>query len=223
MKLVHPEISGQVMADTKKPCLWVIESPSRLSKVLQELIMQVDGREGNFVLSEKEKECNISKCVELIVNPFTVNINDKKILTRLYSELSELAYGENMYLLTQEVLAKLQSYVFKIEQESAYVLGMDENIDISAVWKLLGVKFENYADDFFENIIQYVKVITEVLKKKLIVFVNIGSYLTETQMDALIKVSIYEEIPMLFIENMERTFSKEVTRYIIDSDECEIY
>ncbi len=223
MKLVHQELEGQIMIDTKNPCLWVIESPSRLSKVLQELIMQVDGKEGDFVLSEKEKEFDISKCVELIVNPFTVNINDKKILNRLYSELSELAYGENMYLLTQEVLAKLQSYVFKIEQESSYVLGMDEDIDISTVWKLLGVKFENYADDFFENIIKYVKVITEVLKKRLIILVNIGSYLTETQMDDLIKVSIYEEIPMLFIENMERTFSKEVTRYIIDSDECEIY
>ena len=223
MKLVHPEIEGQILIDTKKPCLWVIESPSRLSKVLQELIIQVEGKEGNFVLSEKEREYDIAKCVEVIVNPFAVNINDKKILNRLYNELSELAYGESLYLETQEMLSGLQSYFFRVEQESIYTLGLDEIIDISLIWKLLGVKFESCAEDFFETIIQYIKVISMIMKRKLVVFVNLCSYLTEIQVKQLLETANYEEISILFIENTERTFSNESVKYIIDSDECEIY
>lgn len=223
MKLVHPEIEGQIIIDTKKPCFWVIESPSRFSKVIQELLTQVDGTDGNFVLSEKEKEYDISKCVEVIVNPFAVNINDKKILNRLYSELSELAYGETLYLETQKMLSDLQNYFLKVEQESFYVLGLDETIDVSLLWKLLGVKFESYAEDFFETIIQYIKVISMIMKRKLVIFVNLCSYLTEIQVKQLLETANYEEISILFIENTERIFSNEFVKYIIDSDECEIY
>ncbi len=223
MKLVHSDLENQIIINPKKTCQWVIESPIYFSKYLQELNSQINGKEGNFVLSDNQKEYDISKYVEIVINPFDIDINSKKILNRLYMELSQLAYQENSYLLTQEILAKLQTYFLELEQESDYILGIDENIDISGVWKALGVKFENYAENLLENISQYIKIMAELMKKKLIVFVNLGSYLRKEELEQLIELAMYNEIALLFIENIEKDFPKEVSRYIIDNDRCEIF
>lgn len=57
---------------------WIIESPKLFSGYVQEICAQSQGGEGRFVLSDGDKEIGISKAVEVIVNPFAVDINDKK-------------------------------------------------------------------------------------------------------------------------------------------------
>ena len=84
MKLAHPKLAGQLMLNNEKPCVWVIESPEDFLSYTQELYRQCDGEEGRFVLSEEEKEKEISKYAEIIFNPFAVNINDRKVMNRLY-------------------------------------------------------------------------------------------------------------------------------------------
>ena len=58
---------------------------------------------------------------------------------------------------------------------------------------------------------------------RLFVFVNLRSYLTDEQMQELIKEVIYQEIQALFIENQERACLEGGMRYIIDKDYCEIF
>lgn len=65
-----------------------LEAPSAYQKIMHDLWQQYNGNEGSFILSENGKELKIQKNVECIYNPFTVNLNDKKILTKLYQELS---------------------------------------------------------------------------------------------------------------------------------------
>ena len=67
------------------------------SKYLQELYEQCERKEGKFVLSDNDKELDLSKCVEIIGNPFAVDINNRKILGKLYAELDELSGKEQMF------------------------------------------------------------------------------------------------------------------------------
>lgn len=101
MKLVHPNLEGQLLLNS--PCEWIIESPELFSRYVKELFEQSNGEEGNFVLSEGEKEISISKFAEIIINPFSINKNDKRILGKLYTRLNDLAVAEENYLLTQEI------------------------------------------------------------------------------------------------------------------------
>lgn len=59
--------------------------------------------------------------------------------------------------------------------------------------------------------------------KKVLVFINIRSYLENEQIQELIKNAVYNEISLLFIENIQRDFSEMKKYYIIDKDECEVY
>ena len=77
----------------------------------------------------------------------------------------------------------------------------------------------NYS--FSEKIIQYMKIMSELMGKKLLVFVNIRSDLEKDQIQELMKNAVYNEIALLFIENIQRDFSKDKKYYIIDKDACE--
>ena len=79
----------------------------------------------------------------------------------------------------------------------------------------------NYS--FSEKIIQYMKIMSELMGKKLLVFVNIRSDLEKDQIQELMKNAVYNEIALLFIENIQRDFLEMKKYYIIDKDGCEVY
>lgn len=222
MKLVHKDLARQIILEERQCCEWIIESPELFSKYVQELYIQSEGGEGAFVLSDNDKELSIEKCVEVIINPFSVDVNDKKLLNKLYSELKEIAFGETMYLKTQELLAGLQGYFSELEQHGAYFLTTDMETDVVAIFKAMGVRVENCSDNFLQNIDQYIKLVASLLRKKVIIFVNLGSYISTEQIEQLAKTAVYNEVSLLFIENQQRNFSTMFRRYIIDKDKCEI-
>lgn len=211
-----------ILFSSGQSALWVIESPRVFAEYIQELCVQQAGGEGRFVLSENEEEVSIEKHVEIVINPFSVDINDKRILSRLYRELSQKAFGENMYLYTQKVISVLNQYFAELEQQESYFLTADTEIDMMAVFKAMGVKVENYADDYMQNISQYMKLIAELLSKKVIVFVNVRSYMEIWQVEEIIREAAHNEMAVLFIESSQKSFPKDVIQYIIDNDICEI-
>ena len=223
MKLVYADVSGEIITEKKSFTEWIIESPGLFSKYLQELYEQCERKEGKFVLSDNDKELDLSKCVEIIGNPFAVDINNRKILGKLYAELDELSGKEQMFEKTMRLTATVHEYILDLEQETNYILQFDNELEISALLKALGVRYEVIEDSFFERIVRYIKIAADVLKTKLFVFVNIRSFLSDIQMMELVKEISYQNIKVLFIENQERDCLEGGFRYIIDKDGCEIY
>ena len=77
-----------------------VEAPSAYQKIMHDFWQQYNGNEGSFILSENGKELKIQKNVECIYNPFSVNLNDKKILTKRYVlylyELTKLSNAQSI-------------------------------------------------------------------------------------------------------------------------------
>lgn len=223
MKFVHPSLSTEILGDKSTFTEWIIESPELYAKYLQELFSQQNGEEGKFVLSNKDKELNLAKNMEIIMNPFQVEINGRKILNKLYAELEQLSKSEVMYTKTLELAGKIQEYLLELEQHTDYILEFDLELDMTALFKTVGIRHEIQETDFFERLIRYIKIAVNVLSTKVFVFVNIRSYLTDLQMQELIKEIHYQEVKGVFIENQDRGCMEGGMRYIIDRDGCEIY
>ena len=222
MKLVHSNMERQLMWTEQQECEWIIESPILFSSYVRELREQIEGKEGKFVLSKNEDILDISKSVDIITDPLNFNINDKKILSKIYADLSVAAYEEDTYLKTQEVLGNLKSYFLELEQKNLIMLDLDDEIDMQALFKTLGVHISEAEDDFFENLNTYLKVSSILLKRKLIVFINVRSYISDEQLNEILNNAIYNEIRILFIENMQRSCPDRIKQYIIDNTGCEI-
>ena len=156
------------------------------------------------------------------MNPFTLDFEDRRIQKKLYTGLQKTAYGEEMFLETQKITAALQGYIFQLENVCGYDIEIDTAVDIQVLFKALGVRLEGGEYNFSKKIAQYMKIMAELMGKKLLVFVNIRSYLEDEQIQELMKNAVYNEISLLFIENVQRDFAGMKNYYIIDKDGCEI-
>ena len=85
MKFVHGDLSGEIVNEQKECVEWIIEAPELFAKYVGELYRQINKSEGKFVLSENNKEIDIAKHSEIIINPLSVEINNKKILRNFIS------------------------------------------------------------------------------------------------------------------------------------------
>lgn len=223
MKLVHASLSGILIKDNQNCMEWIIESPNMFRLYVQEWIRQTEGKEGKFVLSKDDKIQDISKKAMMILDPFSIDINCKKMLTKLYEELKNIAYGEKFYLETQELMQKLLEYILKLENETSHVLNLAQEIDLACVFKAFDLKHEIVEDDFLQILVQYIKIARNVLGIELFLLVNIRSYLDDQQMRLLVREVMYQNIQMICVENTERDCIPNMNRYIIDIDLCEIY
>lgn len=223
MKLAHVDLERVIALDCREAVEWIIESPVLFRKYVQLLKQQLEGYEGEFVLSEGDIMLDISKCAEIILDPFALDFEDRRIQKKLYTELQKKAYEEEMFLTTQKILADLQKYIFDLESVCGYDIEVGETVDIQTIFKALGIKMEGGKYSFSEKLAQYMKIMSELLGKKLLIFVNIRSYLENDQIRELMKNAVYNEISLLFIENTQRDFLKDEKYYIIDKDSCEIY
>lgn len=222
MILVHPDLEKQIYIENSSITEWIIESPDLFSKYLEELYNQVNGGDGVFVLSNANKEISLSKSIDIIFNPLAIDLNDKKIINKVYNDLQIIANDERMYLRTREVIGILQQYFFELEQHHNTSLVIEDDIDLSTLFKTLGIKVEKGSLDYFEQLIKYIKIQTEILNKKLIVLVNIRSFLSIEKLEQLFQYVKYNEIHLLLIESIQRDFTNLTNKFIIDIDKCEI-
>lgn len=192
-------------------------------KYVEQLQKQNQGEKGNFVLSKADTELNMKRDVELVLTPFSLDFADHRIQKRLFTELVKSAQNEEMFLETQRIIAELKKYIYQLEAVSGYELEQNEEIDLSALLKLMGVQTETEKRWGFWKINAIYQSYGRTSPKELVILVNIRSYLNETQINKLSQMACYYEISLLFIENIQRDFSNQREYYIIDKDGCDVY
>lgn len=222
MKLAHYKVDKVFEFDDFPVYEWVIESETLFLEYVQELYRQSKGVDGAFILSETEKELDFEKNVEMVMNPLELDCNDKKILTKLYTQLEEIAIGEKMHERTQSFFQEMQNYMLQLDQESEYILDVSYDIDVANFLKAMKLKLEMTGETFLEKIATYMKLVHHLLKKKLMIFVHLRSYLTEVELIQLLELAKYLNVSILLIESSQKSLIKGNGLCIIDADRCEI-
>lgn len=221
MKLTHTELEKQLVFETGKAVEWIIESPASFSKYVRDLYEIMQDNEGKFTLSDEDEIIDFQKYAELIIDPFLLDFHNRQIQKKLYAELQNLAVGSEFYLQTQELKSQFLKYFIDLEYASGYDLEIADEIDLPAIFKAVGIQLDGGNEEtLFERIAIYIKIMAELLKKKLVILVNSRSYLTSDQIDQIAELCMYSEVALLLIENVQRDFSKKRNYCIIDCDEC---
>ncbi len=221
MKLTHTELEKQLVFETGKAVEWIIESPASFSKYVRDLYEIMQDNEGKFTLSDEDEIIDFQKYAELIIDPFLLDFHNRQIQKKLYAELQNLAVGSEFYLQTQELKSQIQKYFIDLEYASGYDLEIADEIDLPAIFKAVGIQLDGGNEEtLFERIAIYIKIMAELMKKKLVILVNSRSYLTSDQIDQIAELCMYSEVGLLLIENVQRDFSKKRNYCIIDCDEC---
>ncbi|MGN0514107.1 MAG: type II-A CRISPR-associated protein Csn2 [Lachnospiraceae bacterium] len=197
----------------------VVENPSMMEKIICELKAMSNGEEGSFVFSEQRKEIKFEKSIELIVDPFGIDFNSRQVIAKLYSELVK---AEELFVLDKaEINSKILCYLEKISAELAYdTVSFELNLDTTKLLKMYDVKLNPEYLSLIEKLTEYMKMVSLLLKKCVIILVNIKSYLNFDDICKLKNMALYYKVYLMLIDNFEGQVQEDDIVYIIDKDNC---
>ena len=221
MKLVNAELFLNINIEENKPVVLTIENPKVMTEVIGQLYELCNSGEGDFVLSEGGKQLSFERTTEIIINPFQIDFNSRKVQSKLYSELldAEINYVEEKAIIQSLII----EYLDKLTQNVPYeMISNDLDLDSMKLFKMFEVRIEAQCNSLLERLVEYTKILSRLLRKRLLVFVSISSYLDTNELNALYEICNYNKMKVLLIESHELYLPFHTKTYIIDKDKCMI-
>lgn len=223
MKLACVDWDFQLELEEDSIPVLIVENTKYLRAIVSDLYGQMNGQEGHIVLSDGDKILPMAKNLEIISNPWVLDINQKKILTGLYKTIekyiqtSELE--ENMQHINQECNLLLANLDYGIHEDLQYNMLIDY------------VKFCSFMNitlaeegDICEKTLQYMRLLYKyVIPKGMIIAIRMKEWFTEEEWNLILQQVLLEKIPLLCIEEKESHRSDYETVKIIDKDFCFIF
>lgn len=218
MKLVYPVIDLHLCLQENLVQVVSVEEPHLFTAMVSDLWRQMSGESGNFILSDGEKIKNISKELEMIINPFAINCNERKILNKLYQEVADVMETdiEQIASINSEIVALLS----KMEAKLPYPLNYNLELDIMSLIKLYNIRIEDESIVFADRIIDYLRIYHQICRVEHFVFVNLKQYLTLDELKGIYEFASYEKLNLILLEGRYQSKCDGEKNWIIDKDRC---
>lgn len=223
MRIVHQILEESINFEENIINVLIIENQNLFSKLIEEMLNQIKGEEGRYILSINDEKEELPKFLELIIDPFSLDFNNKKIVSKLYKNIKEIAIGEENFFNTAELTTNIIKYLEKLFEDIDFPIAYSSEMDIEQLLKIFSVKFDVDYQNILEKLVEYITLMDNLEKNQLYVFVNLKTYLTDEEIGEFYKFIFYNKINVLLIENFKRGENlKEEKIYLIDKDLCRI-
>lgn len=223
MKLAHPIFSEPIVFSEYRVPVLAIENPVCMRKLVSEMMCQLVGEDGNFVLSEDQQILTFKNAVEVVLDPFCLDVNQRRLLNRIYSDFSRLAVGENYYVQGQQLKSEISSFLLELTSESEFAVTFDEDFAWDSLLRAVNLKVDTEGQSLAENIMDYIRAVEIMADIRLLIFVNLQSYFSQPEIKGIEQFAEYEEFNILRIEGGKWDYSLcSENVIIIDEDLCEI-
>lgn len=220
MKLAHYDFENVFEITPDKVNVLIVEPEDYFFNYCRELLGQTEGEEGNFCLSDGDVILRLEKSSVFVWDYMSLQYNDKRITTKLYSSLQEIA--ENNFLKEyQNICVMFADFFSKLNSESDCPINYDEEGGMTALFKAFNVHIEE-DNGLLEKLISYVRLNVAFFKTKCFFFANLKTVLTEKALLAFYHEMQLNDVCIFLIENIQKPkLSCEVIT-VIDRDLCEI-
>ena len=221
MNLAHHEKGLYLPFSENRGHVLVIEHTRMLSDVMQELYAQSEGKEGGFVVAQDAQLFRFSQTVTVILEPFSLQCNEKKRITALYKHLEEEAITQ-LYPETLALHAQILHYIEKLFVHLPYPLVCADTLDLSALWKAVQIAFDDAAENLCESILHYLQILATFTKIRIVIFLHLKTYLSPAELQEIYQYAFYQKLYLLLIESHMHDKMDCEDIWIIDSDLCMI-
>lgn len=223
MKLVNSDFFCPIDFEENKISVLILENQIIFRNFVEELKNQLRGEEGSWILSEQGKILKLTQYCSMIIDPFSLDINQKKMLMSVYSKLEKEVNTTELIVRWNTILSSLFQLSDELMDAVDYELNYRNTIGIIDFFKFLDIRFCQNTESLTELFIDYCNLTREVMGVKLFILINIKAYLTNTELLYLYEQAFYKDYKLLLIESKE---SEEKNLYenitIIDKDGCVI-
>lgn len=198
-----------------------IESPQAYADIVQSLYAQCSGGEGGVILSDGAQSLALAKVAEILLEPFSLTFDTRKITTQLHKELADIAM-EECYPEYLTVQSGLQTFTETVTLKLLYPIAYEEVIELKDLWKLLKVRIDTGYDTLAEKLCDYVKLLSQLCATRLLFLVDMEKYLTSDDQQTLQETANYHKIILIYIDAGLGHFSETDRTCILDHDYCVI-
>ncbi|MDD3420630.1 MAG: type II-A CRISPR-associated protein Csn2 [Candidatus Gastranaerophilales bacterium] len=224
MKLAHTIFESPIEIKENSAAVVVFENQKQFYEAIEDLYKQIQGSEGEWVLSEKDKTLDIEKHIHMITEPLSIDFNTRKIQNKLYALLKEQSFSETNYRLTSEICGQISTYATKIAENIDFPVVCADIEDPVGIFRLVDAKLEIEYKNLTEKILDYISIMQDFFNISVFAFINLKCYMTGAELETLYKACFYKKINLILFENTLRDGKSEhETEKIIDFDLCEIY
>ena len=199
----------------------IIENKTVFRNTILEIFEQIACKSGNLILSNNNQEVNFSKHVDIVNDYININLNDKKVLTRLYNML------KNKSIEDYDKFLKISEYITEYVQEllfdEDFDLVQNNNIDPTDIFKAVSIEIDDSNKGVSEKLLEYMAISERFMDTKLFIFVNLREFFSDEEVIQIYDKILLNKTKFIIIQSrLIKTIDCREVQYIIDEDYCEI-
>lgn len=225
MKIKIKGFENELPLNLDNKCFSIqIENKKLYQSILSECINETEEKQ-LILIDDKNNCCEIEKNILFISDPYNEEINNKKILTKIYEMISK-SINENIELTTEmdKNLYKIREIIINEANEFPIEFEALDDIKISDILSLFRLKIDTKS---YITIIDRINLIIEIMSiinyNLIICFFNLKSILEKEQIIEIEKYALYHDIKLLLIDvNLYDNIENEIALKINKSFDDEI-
>lgn len=219
IKVVIQEANEYIDIDKQTSCLIVLENKNYFYKALTNLENDYLDDSLLKVVDENYKRIKLIDYGDVILNLFSMDVNNKRNLNVVFKQIKLLFKDELFYNLTS-IKESLNDCFGKIKID--YNLDLINDIDVveDDLIKMLNLKIKDESKSLLEKIMIYIKTAIELRKVKFFIFISLSTYLEEDEIKLLLKNCQLFDVSIINIESHKPDFINFDKKIIIDKDIC---
>lgn len=205
--------------NNNKNIILVIKNKKYLYLLVNSLLNENIENKYLLIIDDNNKQQNNDDFIEFIPSIFLLNFNSKKNLTIINKQI------KNQYKTSiKETIETIYTYLLDLQKNICidFDIELISNIDLieDDILKLINFEIKDKYDSILDKIINYMKIINQLRKIKIFIFLNLSIYLNKEEIKLLLKESKYYDFKIILIENNEEIIDLFDTKRILDEDLC---
>lgn len=218
MKLISDFFENAFELKFKELNILVIENKQFFRKLIYDLKESVSGNESYFKIIENLEEKDLSKMSAFITDVFDININESKIINKIYNILIEESNGSELYnqkiKFEKEINKFIEELIFRFDYDLTY-----DHIDYKNIFKGVNIHIEDNFQGLMEKLLEYIDISYKLLDKKIFFILNLNCYFNPNELEELKRYLCYNNVVVVLLQNrLDSEIQKSENIKIIDSD-----
>lgn len=196
----------------------IIEDSFLYRNVISDLQISINADSNKWIFSNDGIELKKSSMISIVNSIFMLEFENNKISNAIVNDMNEIALNEENFVKTQKLQNEIEKYLYELEWEMLY----DINIEMCDIKNIIKSSYKGLIEpeDYVEKLISYIKIVSRLLKKEILLFIGVQNYFRLEEWKEIEKAALYEKVYIICIERMDYLYCN--NKIIIDKDGCRV-
>ncbi len=220
MKLCHTELESVLDTDNDGVQTLVIENKLFFTSFLTTALAQAEGEEGAITVSSNNKPLDFASHAEVIIDPLSISLNKKALMTKITATLESEASQSEHYAETMEILTHIETFIDKL----SFIFPFDiicNKLSAATLLKAAGIAVRDICADPLERLLNYMELVREFDKDKLFIIANLRTFFSDTDIERFLESIALHGYHAILLESTSGSILEKEHRITVDKDLCE--